>query len=462
MARLAPDRAARHRERALAVLPTGDHGERRYRTLRALSEEHAMAGNIGASTRATADALTLARATHGEVHDDVVEAAALFGQVALWTWQLPTPVEATVLASLRTLLDRPLPPARRCALLGALAIRLSSAGRDRAEIERLAREAIELARGLDDPALLGRALNNYVQAAWSADREQDRLAATEEALALVGQGLPATTEVFARMHRLAILLHRGRLAECDRELVASGELARSGGITSAEAHATCHRITRAVLHGEWADANRLLDAGYSRVDPARSQQVEWCRVIQSSGLARAAGQLGAWAEELAGVAEPALIGEPLRPTAVLAAIEAGDPDTARQLLNRWQLHRPPHTPHWASEFVLAELGEVAARLGAPDPAHLYGRLLRQRGRLAVLGTMMLCPGPVDLTLARLAHRLGRSRPAREHLAAAVREYGHIAGFAHAFESVRTLLDGGDRRHLTGRPWPAVSSIRRGA
>ena len=447
--RLAPDRAARHRERALAVLPTVDEGRRRYDTLRALSEEHALAGNVGGSIRAAADALALARAAHGEPHDDVVEAAALFGQVALWTWELPTPMEAMVATSLRTLLDRPLPPARRFTLLGALAIRLGAAGRDHAEIERLAREGIELARGLGDPALLGRALNNYVQASWSPDREQDRLAAADEALALVGQGLPATTEVYARMHRMAILLHRGRLAECERELVASGELARSAGLTGAEVHATCHRITQALVRGEWAAATRLIDAGYRGVEHAGFRHAQWCRVIQSSGLARARGRLGDCAGELVAVAEPVGGGEPLRPTAVLATIEAGDPATARQLLNRWQLNRPPGTPRWASDFMLAELGEVAARLGAPDPAHLYGQLQRQSGRLAVLGTMMLCTGPVDLTLARLANRLGRSRPAREHLAAAVRQYGHVAGFAAAFESVRTLLAAGDRLPVAG-------------
>ena len=448
-ARLAPDRAARHRERALAVLPTGDRGRRRYRTLRALSEEHAMAGNIGGSIRATADALAIARTTHGEVHDDVVEAAALFGQVALWTGQLPAPVEGMVVGSLRTLLDEPLPPARRATLLGALAVRLCAAGRDRAEIERLAREGIAIARGLDDPALLGRSLNNFVQAAWFPDLEQDRLAATEEALALVGQGLPATTEVFARMHRMAILLHRGRLADCERELVASSELARAGGITGAEAHATCHRIIHAMVRGEWADSARLIDARYSQAEHADFRQVQWCRVLQGSGLARAEGRLGEYAAELVAVAEPACGGEPLRPTAVLATIEAGDTATARQLLTRWRLNRPPGTPRWASEFVLAELGEVAARLGAPDPAHLYGQLLRQRGRLAVLGTMLLCTGPVDLTLARLAHRLGRSRPAREHLASAVRQYGHLAGFAHEFDSVRSLLATGDRLPMAG-------------
>jgi hypothetical protein len=134
---------------------------------------------------------------------------------------------------------------------------------------------------------------------------------------------------------------------------------------------------------------------------------------------------------------------------VLATIEAGDTATARQLLTRWRLNRPPGTPRWASEFVLAELGEIAARVGAPDPAHLYGQLLRQRGRLAVLGTMLLCTGPVDLTLARLAHRLGRSRPAREHLATAVRQYGHLVGFAHEFDSVRSLLATADRLPVAG-------------
>jgi DNA-binding SARP family transcriptional activator len=447
-ARLAPDRAARHRERALAVLPTGHQG-RRYHTLRALSEEHAMAGNIGGSIRTAAAALAAARATHGDVHEDVVEAAALFGQVALWTWELPAPVEATVVGALRRLLDEPLPPARRSTLLGALAIRLASTGRDRAGIERLAREGIHLARDLDDAALLGRALNNYVQASWSPDREQARLAATEEALALVGRGLPASTEVFARMHRMTILLQRGRLAECERELASSGELARSAGITGADTHATCHRITHAMLRGELAGAARLIDAGYSQVEHAGFQHVEWCRVIQGSGLARATGRLGERAAELVGLAERAWGSAPVRPTAVLATIEAGDAATARQLLSRWHLNRPTGTPHWAGDFMLAELGEVAARLGAPDPAHLYGQLLHQRGRLAVLGTMMLCTGPVDLTLARLAHRLGRSRSASEHLAAAEWQYGHLPGFAHAFDSVRGLLATADRQPVAG-------------
>jgi DNA-binding SARP family transcriptional activator len=440
---LAPDRAARHRERALAVLPTGGGSDRRYRTLLALSEERGMAGDNGGSATAIADALALARATHGDVHENVLEAAGRFAGVTLWTWELPAPTEAMVITALRTLLATELPAAQRATLFGALAQRLTFGGADRVEVERLARQGVEVARELGDTALLGQALNNYLRAAWYAEREQDRLAATEEALSLVGRGLPATTEIFTRMHRMPILLHQGRLDECERELAVSTELARSVGIPEAEAHATYQQITRALISADWATAGEMIDAAYHQFERAGFSHVEWCRVIQASGLARASGRLGELAPELVDIAESNVYGVPVRPTAVLALLEAGDPDTARQLVKRWGLERLPDTPAWSSDFMAAELGEVAARLGTPDPAYLYDGLLRQRGQLAVLGTLMLCTGPVDLTLARLAHRLGRSRPARQHLADAVRRYARIPGFRHAFDSVDTLLTAGE-------------------
>ncbi|HWN32449.1 MAG TPA: hypothetical protein VNP03_06880, partial [Pseudonocardia sp.] len=436
---LAPDRAARHRERALAVLPAADQSERRYRTLLALSEERGMAGDNEGATNAIADALAVARSAYGEQHGSVLEAASMFGSVTLWTWELPAPVEAMVITTLRALLRTELAPAQRATVLGALAQRLNLAGAERGEVERTAREGVDLARRVGDTALLGRALNNYVRAAWYADRELDRLAAIEEALSLVGRGLPAETEIFARMHRMPILLHHGRIEECERELAVSTELARSVGVPEAEAHAAYQQITRALLHADWAEATQLIDAAQHEFEQAGFGHVQWCRVIQSSGLARGRGRLGSLAPDLVELAESNVYGVAVRPTAVLAQLEAGDPDAARHLVNRWGLDRPPTDPGWACDFMAAELGEVAARLGTPDPAYLYEVLLAQRGRLAVLGTTMLCTAPVDLTLARLAHRLGRSRPAERHQADAARDYGHIAGFQHAFDSLRALF-----------------------
>jgi DNA-binding SARP family transcriptional activator len=445
---LAPDRAARHRERALAVLPAADQSDRRYRTLLALSEERGMAGDNGGATTAIADALGVARSAFGDQHESVLEAASMFGSVTLWTWQLPAPVEAMVISTLRALLRTELAPAQRATLLGALAQRLNLAGAERGEVERTAREGVDLARRVGDTALLGRALNNYVRAAWYADRELDRLSAIEEALSLVGRGLPAETEIFARMHRMPILLHHGRIAECERELAVSGELARSVGIPEAEAHATYQQITHALIYGEWAAAARMIDSAHRQFERAGFGHVEWCRAIQSAGLARAAGRLGDTATELLSLGESNVYGVALRPTAVLALLAAGDPDQARRTIDRWGLERVPEAPVWATDYMLAELGEVSARLGTPDPAHLYNLLLEQRGMLAVLGTMMLCTGPVDLTLARLAHRLGRSRPARQHLADAARRYGYLPGFGNFLESVDALLTNGSPEEVS--------------
>jgi hypothetical protein len=62
---------------------------------------------------------------------------------------------------------------------------------ERARREASAAEAVELARGEGDARLLGQVLNNAYLAQWTADREVQRRAITEEALALVGRGLPA-------------------------------------------------------------------------------------------------------------------------------------------------------------------------------------------------------------------------------------------------------------------------------
>jgi hypothetical protein len=89
---------------------------------------------------------------------------------------------------------------------------------ERARREASAAEAVELARGEGDARLLGQVLNNAYLAQWTADREVQRRAITEEALALVGRGLPRQTEVIARIHRMWSLLRRGELETYDAEL----------------------------------------------------------------------------------------------------------------------------------------------------------------------------------------------------------------------------------------------------
>jgi hypothetical protein len=107
----------------------------------------------------------------------------------------------------------------------------------------------------------------------------------------------------------------------------------------------------------------------------------------------------------------------LRPIAVLAVAESGDLPAARRLLERSETTLPVD---WSTDFLLCAWGEVAATLGAPDPAALYRDLLPQAAELAVAGTANACWGSVHGVLGRLAVRTGDRAAARRHLAEAVR------------------------------------------
>ena len=95
-------------------------------------------------------------------------------------------------------------------LLGTLGVELAFGPDDRGV--RAAQRAVEMARRIGDPELLGRTLNNFCLAVWGRPgAAEQRLAATDEALALVGRGLPRRTEFMAHLHRAAIRLHLGDL-----------------------------------------------------------------------------------------------------------------------------------------------------------------------------------------------------------------------------------------------------------
>nr|BFE87944.1 hypothetical protein GCM10020093_105450 [Planobispora longispora] len=53
---------------------------------------------------------------------------------------------------------------------------------------------------------------------------------------------------------------------------------------------------------------------------------------------------------------------PLRPVAVLAALDCGDPDLARELIGRWGAEA---RDDWTADLMLVVWGHVAARLGTP-------------------------------------------------------------------------------------------------
>ncbi|GAB2828743.1 BTAD domain-containing putative transcriptional regulator [Actinocorallia aurea] len=412
--RLAPDQAARHRERALAALPPGD--DRRFDALIALMEEQRQCGDVLASFTTLEEALAEA----GEDRERAARAAGMLGGVTLWNWRPYGFVDHAMADRLHDLLTDPHGPRRRAELLGALAVELYyGPARLDGRSEALAAEAVGLAREVGDAELLGRTLNNYVMAAWTPQADDRRLAVLDESLAMAGRGLPRATEVIARMHRLTLHLRHGRAAEYRADLEICAELAPTLGVTDIEVQTDYKRATLAALHCDWETAEEIGGQAFRTHRRTSMWGALFASRMQRVAIAYARGRdadLAALADELAEAAAREENGV-LRPTAVRLLADLGEHTHARTLVRRWGLDLLPDARDWHSDFGLAELGAVAALLGVPDPAAAYRKLLPFQDRLVVAGSALACRGSFHGVLADLADRLGDEEAAARHRAA---------------------------------------------
>ncbi len=395
---------------ALDTLPPGRDTERT-RVLTELGQAHRSAGQPEEARQAWAEALRLARRIDDRTA--LIPAVTATGGPSLMNWRPYGVVDTEMVAVLEGLLREPLTDVDRASVLGTLALELHYSPR-RAESERYAAEAVELARATGDVPLLARTLNNYLLAAFRSGRNAARRAAAEELAGL--PGLPTSTEVMARVFLMSCLLRDGDLAGWDRELAHCERLLRTALRPEIESMVRVAQMARATLDSRWDEAEALL-ADY---DLPRFGAAPWGsrfrRLVTLFTCRRGQGRVPELLTELVATAgEPHL--EPLRPVAVLAAVEANRHDLARKLIAMWGTHTPDD---WIADFLIPVWGLVAARLGTPDPRELYDTLLPHADQFVVAGMGTACWGPTHLVLAELAERLGRVADARHHARAARR------------------------------------------
>ncbi|MBW0117853.1 AfsR/SARP family transcriptional regulator [Pseudonocardia abyssalis] len=406
--RFAHATAAGHLARAVELADPAQVQE----LLVALGRDLRAAGDLVGAHAALSRAITLA--TEAGDADRAAEATGVFGGVALWNWRAYGTSDATVVDRIDELLARTGDGVRRAELLGTLACELCYTDR-RAEGMDAAREAARIARDLGDVALLGRALNNFYLAGWVPGQEAARRAVLDESLAMVGSGLPAHTEAVARLHRAALAL---RFAEPDlarADLARASRLATELGLAELRAQVSYQEAGHATLHGAWDDAEKHAEEAYALQRRTSLWGAGWCRLVQRMTVRRGQGRLDEVVNELVdGTTNDFPV---LRPVALLALVELGDADGARRLLARTEVDIPVD---WSTDFLRCAWGEVAAALGAPDPARLYRELLPQSAELVVAGTANAAWGSVHGVLGRLAARTGDVAAARTHLTEAVR------------------------------------------
>ncbi|GAA2596399.1 BTAD domain-containing putative transcriptional regulator [Actinomadura fulvescens] len=415
-------------ELALASLPPGA-GPERARVLTELGKARRAVGDAAGAGRELDEAFDLAR--HWGDQEALIGVLTAFSAPTLWTWRPFGVIRQPVVDAIEELLARPLDDRDRAGLLGALGVELYYGPR-RAEGEGHAAEGVELARKIGDPALRAQTLNNLMLAAFVPDGTATMRRAAEEMAAL--PDVPRSTELIARIFLMSCLLRSGDLAGWDREMARCHALLGDRPRPELESMVRIAETARATLDARWADAQALVDAYVTLRFGSTPWGSRFRPLLAIYTCKRGQGAGHEMADELVAAADaPDLV--PLRPVAVLAAVEAGRTGLARELVERWGTEV---AETWIADFLIPVWGMVAARLGVPDPQAQYDRLAPMADGLMIAGMGTAAWGSNRLVLAELAASLGRTDQAIEHAEAALAAHRRL-GLAHWEHQSEQLL-----------------------
>jgi DNA-binding SARP family transcriptional activator/DNA-binding CsgD family transcriptional regulator len=408
--------AARHLEQALtAVSPAlPDADAIRCDVLVELGQARRSGGKIREAQAAFQESISLADRIGDE--DRVLAAAVAFGAPQLWGPREWGETDTHLIALLERQLDRigDSDPARRIRILATLATELYF-GEGALRGMRYADEALEAARRLGRPDELGIAVSAYLWSARMTDQMPQIRAVLDEMITERWADLTPRAQGVVLGNQLHDRLRFGDLAGFDAEfeqawhlatdVLHSPELQGQLGIMQGCRHLVCGDLERAAdLMGSAFQS--LQGLGTTWREPSLFV-LDSCRMLLTGTLADHAEQIAA---RLARPDHPS-IPHLAAPAAALGFAQRGDTERARQIAARW-FAPPPWSWTWMQP--IAYWAQVAAIVGVPDPAWLYGQLAPHAGELALGGVAGDCGGAVDSLLAGLALRLGQLDQAAKH------------------------------------------------
>jgi len=392
--RLAFDDAVRHFGSALAA-DDGGHDGRYGDLLVALGDAQLAIGQTTVAHETLDAAVELARR---------LPSAGLLGRVALVLARRTPPGRASPrlvrlgVEALAVLGDDAL---ARCQLLARLSAEPDAGPADHRAA--LARQAISIARGDNDPQALASVLLWSHDATATVDNVEERLASSAEVEAIgvrLGRRDLALAALPAQLvARMELGDHEGAASTLARLTRRADELVSPMHRWRALANAAMMEQAR----GRFDDAERLANAAVAMEDahdPAHDAGSDHLLLLWR--LRRAQGRLAELATrlEIKATESPRPVWRIARADARLAA---GDPDAARADLHRLAADDATWSrePSWLGEVVAAT--EVACALGDLELARWFGgRLAPYATRHAILGRGAASLGPVTVALATVA------------------------------------------------------------
>jgi tetratricopeptide (TPR) repeat protein len=391
---------------------------RRCGLLLLLGDAEARGGDLDGARDAFLGAATIARAT-GEA-DELAHAALGYGGRFIWARAGADPHLVPLLLDALSLMGSNGDPRLRVRLMARLACAWRSSTDHRGDSDRLSREALELAHGLDDPATLSYALVGRFWATYWPENPVERLEIATELLAVAQASRDAERTFDGHQALLIAYSDLGRMADARAE----AETARRAAVDLRQPPQVwampVYRIVGALLSGTYGLAEELIQASADspeinlirdNVSTMRMHlfllRREQARSAEIEADVRAAIDMFPWYPYF-------------RAALVCLLLDTGRADDARAVFE--ELARDDFSALYRDCEWLLAIGlasEACARLEANGEAEtLYRLLLPFAGRHAVAhaeGSL----GSVDRYLGLLAATLGRFDDADRHFRAGV-------------------------------------------
>jgi class 3 adenylate cyclase len=290
---------------------------------------------------------------------------------------------------------------------------------DPARRDALSREAVEIARELDDPPTLAWVLDGRHATIWGAASIKERLTIAEELVQVARRIGDKEREFQGHHYKFVAMLERGDPAGTKAELDAQARLADELRQPAQGAYVSCCRGTMAALEGRFEEAEELTRRTFEVARRAYGSMADvWVR-IQRFAIARGRGRLEEVLELLAG----SVVDFPSY-TVFRYALAHGYAATerapeARALLEELASTDFLVTPLEERIYGLGLLAEVIRTVGdARQAERLYDLLLPHEQEVAV-SPPDDCVGSVARPLGMLAAVASRLDDAERHLVASI-------------------------------------------
>ena len=412
---LAYEEAAEIYERALDVVDTTGHSDDRARgwLSLALGEAQTRAGRF-AEARVPLDRAAEAAQSLGDA-ELLAKAAVAIVRISE-IGGVDEPLVALIEEALRELPEGD--SALRSRLLSGLGQEVYWGDPERAR--ELNREAVEMARRIDDPTALTRALMGQVIVTIGADRAEERLAVADELEELGRRTGDREMELRGHLYRLRELLEQGDVAGVDRELDAYERIADELRMPAHLWHVPLMRAMRALIDGRFEEAERL--AGEAAAGGQRAQEPLSAQLLalQLSLIRRFQGRM----EELLPEVERLADRYPAIPAWRLALVnlytELDRREEARAAFERLASSDFEDIKHDAQYLASLTLSaESCAYLGDKGRAAALREMIEPYAAMSVVvGPAAACYGPVTRYLGLLDTTLERYDDAERQFEAA--------------------------------------------